>query len=68
MATPDAGISVLSCISGMSRFMATNTVASTEEKKRIHRYFHLAYTSRPETIMKNEYQSLVSPVVRIGGL
>ena len=45
-----------------------NTVAKTVEKDNIHRYRHIRYVNSPERMAKNEYQSLVSPIVRIGGL
>ena len=43
------------------------TVATNNENAGIHLWFHLIYVSRAESIIKNEYQSRVSPVVRIGG-
>ena len=43
------------------------TVASTVEKDRIHLNLHHAYVRRPESRAKNEYQSLVSPIVLSGG-
>jgi hypothetical protein len=43
------------------------TVASIVEKDMIHLYLHLRYVSRPARMAKNEYHSLVSPIVLIGG-
>ena len=48
--------------------MIINTVARTVEYERIHLYRHLIYVKRPAIIAKKEYQSLVSPIVRRGGL
>ena len=45
-----------------------NTVARTVEYERIHLYLHLTYVKRPAINAKNEYHSLVSPMVRKGGL
>jgi hypothetical protein len=44
-----------------------NTVANTVENDNIHLYFQTMYVSRPDRSAKNEYQSLVSPIVLIGG-
>ena len=44
------------------------TVERTVEKDRIHLYFHLMYVKSPAIPAKNEYHSLVSPIVLRGGL
>ena len=62
-----AGISVWSWISGRATFKTMKTVARTVENDRIHLYLHLRYVSRPARRAKNEYHSLVSPIVLIGG-
>jgi hypothetical protein len=43
------------------------TVERTVENERIHLYLHLKYVNSPEIPAKKEYQSLVSPIVFIGG-
>ena len=62
-----AGIKDWSCISGLSRFKRMNTVDSIVENESIHLYFHLMYVNSPAIVAKNEYHSLVSPMVLRGG-
>jgi hypothetical protein len=45
-----------------------NTVESTVENDRIHLYRQRRYVNNPASDAKNEYHSLVSPIVRSGGL
>lgn len=63
-----AGISDWSCISGFRMLIIQNTVDSRVESESIQRYFHLKYVISPDMPMKSEYHSLVSPMVRSGGL
>ena len=48
-------------------FITMNTVARTVENDRIHLKRHHIYVKRPESRAKNEYHSLVSPIVFKGG-